>query len=319
MPGPKSPNTPNSSAESADSGEKTQVLKGDQETLNREIQKLRDQDACLIVIRGPRQGFRYFVTHPDMAIGRDATAEISISDPSISRKHAKVLKTPNGIQLTDLGSANGTVINGAKIGANETVTLAKEDMIKLGNTILKFLPAGELEILVYGHLSTAAHTDPLTKIYNKGYLDEALEAECKRARALHTELSLLFLDLDHFKKINDTYGHDAGDFVLREFTQLVRPLLPKPKDVFARFGGEEFVILLSHTSLQAAQSFAESLRAAIQAHQFVYEGKRIQVTASFGVAEMTATISTPQSLIKHADQALYRSKQEGRNRVTIAT
>jgi two-component system, cell cycle response regulator len=195
------------------------------------------------------------------------------------------------------------------------VILAKEDMIKLGNSIFKFLPAGELEILFYGNLGSAAHTDALTRIYNKGYLLEALDAEFKRAKALHTDFSVLFFDLDHFKKVNDTHGHDAGDYVLKEFANIIRTGYLRPKDIFARYGGEEFCVLLANTNGKAALSQAEKMRAAVESHAFIYEGKRLPITTSMGVAELSSGIESAQTLLKAADKALYAAKQSGRNRV----
>ncbi|MBI2711370.1 MAG: GGDEF domain-containing protein [Bdellovibrio sp.] len=306
----------NSSDESTD---KTTVLLGDQSTLKAELQKAKEQEACLIIIRGSPQGHRFFLTAPEMTIGRDPGVEISVADQSISRKHAKVSKEGGGVKLTDLGSSNGTFVNDKKVDSGASVILVKEDMVKVGNTILKFLPAGELEILFYGNLGSAAHTDPLTRIYNKGYLLEALEAEFKRAKALHTEFSVIFFDLDHFKKVNDTYGHDAGDYVLKELTNLIRTGHIRPKDIFARYGGEEFVILLGNTPAKGAQEIAERIRLAVETHAFVYEGKRLPVTTSMGVSELRADIESSSTLLKAADKALYAAKTGGRNRVVLAT
>ena len=297
--------------------EKTTVLQGDQETLKRELQKAKEQEACLIIIRGTPQGHRFFLTQPEMTLGRDSTADITLNDQGISRKHAKVVKSNGKVLLSDLGSSNGTSINDKKLGPGEAVALSKEDMVKLGNTILKYLPAGELEILFYGNLGSAAHMDALTKVYNKGYLLEALDAEFKRAKALHTEFSLIFFDLDHFKKINDTYGHDAGDFVLKELSQLVRTRCIRPKDILARYGGEEFMVLLGNTNSSTAMEMGERIRSAVETHPFVYEGKRLPVTTSVGVAELDSQIESSTTLLKAADKALYAAKQGGRNRVVL--
>lgn len=302
-----------------DKTDRTEVLQGDPETLARELQKAKEHDACFIVIRGPGQGHRYFITQDEMTIGRDPSADITIVDPSISRKHSKIEKRGNSVLISDLGSANGTVVNGKKLPGEEQASLAKEDMIRLGNSILKFLPAGELEILMFGHLENEAHSDPLTKIYNKKYLLEALDAEFKRAKTLNNDFSILFFDIDHFKKINDTYGHDAGDYVLKEFTHLVKSKCIRPKDVFARYGGEEFVVLLLNTHAKKAAEIAESLRSQTESHAYIYEGQRIQVNASVGVAELNSMIDSPQALLKVADKALYSSKQNGRNQVTVAS
>ncbi len=302
-----------------DVGEKTAVLHGDQETLNKELQRAKEQEACLIIIRGTPQGHRFFLTAPEMILGRDPSADVSIVDQGISRKHARVARVGEKVVIEDLGSSNGTFVNDQKLEPGKKLELNKEDMIKMGASILKFLPAGELEILFYGALGAAAHQDELTKIYNRAFLNEALAAEFKRARALHTDFSILFFDLDHFKKVNDTHGHDAGDYVLREFTNVVKMKFLRPKDIFARVGGEEFILLLANTAATAAQVIAEKIRAAVEAHSFVYDGKKIPVTTSMGVAELTATIESPQALMKTADKALYAAKTGGRNKVVVAT
>ena len=303
-----------------DSPERTAILGFDQETNNRELQKAKEQPACLILIRGTPQGHRYFITADEMIIGRDPTAEISILDSSISRKHARVTRNENVIQIEDLDSSNGTAVNGKKLTPGAVVKLEKEDLVKLGNSIVKYLPAGEIEIIFYGNLNQAANTDLLTKCFNKGYFLEAIDAEIKRAKALATKLSLIFLDLDFFKKVNDTYGHDGGDFVLKEFTNLVRSIgVLKQKDIFARYGGEEFCLLMPVTSGQEAAQVAEVLRGKTHGHEFIYEGTRIPVTSSFGVAELKYNHDTPQDLIKAADKALYESKQGGRNKVTLSS
>lgn len=299
-------------------GDRTAILGVDQETINRELQKAKEQPACLILIRGTPQGHRYFITQDEMIIGRDPTSDISISDPSVSKKHAKVTKEGSVIKLEDLGSSNGTVINGKKLSPGHVAKLAKEDMIKLGNSIVKYLPEGEIEIIFYGNLNAAANTDPLTKTFNKGYFLEAIDAEVKRAKALSNPLPLIFFDLDHFKKVNDTYGHEGGDYVLKEFAQLLRNIgIIKPKDIFARYGGEEFCLLMPGTTLQEAAQFAETIRGKVQTHTFTYENKRIPVTTSLGVSELRSDMESAQDLIKSADKALYESKSGGRNRVTV--
>ena len=299
--------------------DRTAILGFDQETINRELQKAKEQPACLILIRGTPQGHRFFLTADEMIIGRDPTADISIPDSSISRKHAKITREGSVIKIEDLGSSNGTAVNGKKLESGNVAKLAKEDLIKLGNSIVKYLPAGEIEIIFYGNLNQAANTDPLTKCFNKGYFLEAIDAEVKRAKALATKLALIFFDLDHFKKVNDTYGHEGGDFVLKEFTNLVRSSgLFKPKDIFARYGGEEFCLLMPTTSIEDAAQVAETIRGKIHSHAFMYEGQKIPVTTSLGVSELKPEFETPADLIKAADKALYESKQGGRNRVTVA-
>ena len=313
-----SPETPDGDAAPAEPLERTAQLCGDPDTLLQEMQKAREQDACLIIIRGKPQGHRFFLTRDEMVIGRDPATEICLADESISRRHAKLTRRGDAVLLTDLGSANGTYLNDRRVDQAYPVALTKEDMLRIGNCILKFLPAGELEIIFYGNLGAAAHTCALTRIYNKGYLLEALDAEFKRARALHTDFSLIFFDLDHFKKINDTFGHEAGDQVLKEITRLIRDEFLQTRDIFARYGGEEFTILLANRNAKLAADLAERIRAAVEAHPFLYEGERMPVTCSLGVATLAPGIESAAALLKAADKAGYASKQNGRNKVTVA-
>lgn len=306
-------------ADHDDDADRTKTIQWDSVTLNQDFEMAKKAPPCLLMIRGPFKKHRFLLNQPEMTVGRDPNADVSIPDPSVSRSHAKIITMPDGgIEVLDLGSSNGTLLNGTKLGPNETKPLAKEDMVRFGNTILKFLPAGELETLALGVLEDQANMDPMTQIFNKGYLMDALEVEFKRAKTLHNNLSMIFFDIDHFKQCNDTYGHDAGDYVLKELSTLVRNRFVRPKDIFGRYGGEEFMMLLLNTNSADAAKVAENIRASLEAHRFVYEGTRIPVTSSFGVAELTASIETSQTLIKVADKALYQSKENGRNQVTVS-
>jgi two-component system cell cycle response regulator len=298
--------------------DKTAMIGLDQETINRELQKAKESPDCFVIVRGNPMGHRFFLEKDESIIGRDPSADISISDQLVSRKHAKVVRSNGQVTLEDLKSSNGTVINGNRVEAGNPILLAKEDMIKLGNMVLKFLPAGHIEIVYYGNFNQKATIDALTQCFNKGYFLEAIEAEVKRAKALGNPLSLMFFDLDHFKKVNDTHGHDAGDYVLVEFSKLVRESgLYKQKDIFARYGGEEFCLLMPGSTKEDTAKVAEAIRAKIHTHEFTFKGVRIPVTTSLGVAEIKDDMGATE-LIKAADTALYTSKQSGRNRVTVA-
>lgn len=297
----------------------TQILEKTAQTLQEEYRQAKEKGACLIMIRGPLQGNQFFLSKHEMIIGRDPTADISVSDPSISRRHAKVSLQGEAVYLHDLGSANGTVVNGKKVESKAIISLAKEDMIRLGNSIFKYIPAGDVESLAWGHMDTQAHTDPLTRISNRRYLDTVLDAEFKRARTIHNDISVIYFDIDFFKKINDTYTHLAGDYVLRELTSLIQSKFIHGKNVFARYGGEEFVIMLANTAILKAREISENIRATVEAHPFIYNGKRIPTTISLGVAELTPQMDSPKALLKAADKALFESKANGRNRVTLAT
>lgn len=302
----------------AEDRDKTKVLSGDPETLAKELEKAKEQGACFIVVRGPKPGARYFPKSGVSTIGREPTVEISIPDPSVSRKHATVTVDGEQVTITDCGSANGTVINGRKIAQGASQLLQKEDIIRLGQTMIKFVPAGEVEALMYSQLELTANQDPLTKVFNRRYVDDVLGAEFKRAKALSSDFAIAIFDIDHFKKINDVMGHDAGDQVLKDFATLIKTKHTRPKDVFGRYGGEEFLMLFLNTSADAALAHAQDIRSAVEMYPFEYEGKRIPVTVSIGVADVNAAVESVTTLYKEADKALYRAKEGGRNRVEKA-
>jgi diguanylate cyclase (GGDEF)-like protein len=167
------------------------------------------------------------------------------------------------------------------------------------------------------HLST---TDGLTQISNRAFFDQSLQTEHRRATRMGTSLSVILFDIDHFKKINDTYGHPAGDECLRAIGEVLRAQVLRGEDVVARYGGEEFVLLRVNASLSNSIAVAEALRAAIENLCLEIDGQTIRFTASFGVAIDTPTgNSTAQDLVNDADKALYRAKSEGRNCVRVAT
>ncbi|MCW1752295.1 PleD family two-component system response regulator [Rhizobium acaciae] len=164
-----------------------------------------------------------------------------------------------------------------------------------------------------------AVTDPLTGLYNRRYLDNHLNVLFNRSMARGRPLSVLITDIDRFKQVNDTYGHDGGDEVLREFSNRVRSTI-RGADLACRYGGEEFVVVMPDTSPEIAAAVAERLRAAIENAPFMlkHSGEALNVTASFGIASRIASVLTPDQLMKQADLALYEAKNTGRNRVVAA-
>jgi two-component system cell cycle response regulator len=164
-----------------------------------------------------------------------------------------------------------------------------------------------------------AVTDPLTGLYNRRYLDNHLNVLFNRSMARGRPLSVLITDIDRFKHVNDTYGHDGGDEVLREFANRVRSTI-RGADLACRYGGEEFVVVMPDTSPEIAAAVAERLRAAIENAPFMlkHAGEALNVTASFGIASRITSVLTPDQLMKQADLALYEAKNTGRNRVVAA-
>ena len=163
-------------------------------------------------------------------------------------------------------------------------------------------------------LSTMAYTDSLTHIYNRLHFAHFLDAEIDKAKRYGSTFSIIFFDLDHFKDVNDNFGHLAGDEVLEKITEIVSSA-NRSADIFARYGGEEFIILASETNLSGAMIHAERLRNDIEKHEFKNVG---HITSSFGVTEFNAEKDDVESLFERVDIALYMAKENGRNRVEKA-
>ena len=270
----------------------------------------------LIVLLGSNVGetFRLDPTQGHILVGRAPTSTIRFNDDGVSRKHAQMRLLPSGEWcIEDLGSANGTHVNGERVVVR---TLSDNDKIALGpGTLLKFTFHDELEENFQRQMYDAALRDGLTKAFNRKYFLSRLDTELAYARRHHAPLSLVMLDVDHFKKINDTYGHVAGDSVLVTLSQLVLKTI-RTEDVFARYGGEEFAVICRGVARDQACVLAERLRQLVAASPFDAAGRKIPVSISVGVAGMPEfAAESSLQLIAAADEALYGAKRSGRNRV----
>lgn len=271
--------------------------------------------AALLVVGGDLNGTIFDLTDKVIGIGRNADNQIALEFNGISRYHFKLHVSGETHVVEDCGSKNGTYLNNKKIEA--LTPLAKGDIIKVGSIALKYLPKGDPERLTYDKLNLEANTDKHTGCYNKTYFNNKITLEVNKSKVTGEPLSLIIFDLDHFKKLNDNFGHDAGDFVLKEMAQLIRTGGIRENDTFARYGGEEFVVLLPKTNLKQSFEIAERLRKLVENHQFIYDGKRLPVTASIGVADYRQGVNTGTDLFKRADEAVYKSKEGGRNQVNF--
>ncbi|MFA6236450.1 MAG: GGDEF domain-containing protein [Bacteriovorax sp.] len=269
--------------------------------------------AALLVVGGDLNGTIFDLIEPQVGIGRNADNTIALEFNGVSRYHFKLLASGESHILEDCGSKNGTYLNNKKV---ESLTpLAKGDIIKIGSIALKYLPKGDPERLTYDKLNLEANTDKHTGCFNKTYFNNRIAIEVNKCKVTGEPLSLVLFDLDHFKKLNDGYGHDAGDYVLKEMAGVIRANGIREQDVFARYGGEEFVILLPKTNLKQSFEIAERLRKLIENKEFLYDGKRLPVTASIGVADYRQGVITGTDLFKRADDAVYKAKEGGRNQV----
>jgi two-component system, cell cycle response regulator len=274
------------------------------------------QNAYLVVMAGSNVGEMYKLDKDQVVIGRGDKADLRLLDDGISRDHARVVKGGAETVLEDMGSTNGTYCNGARVTRQ---ALSEGDKILLGSTtILKFTYQDQLDEAFQRQMSESALRDGLTRAYNKRYLTERIDSELQFALRHDTPLSLIFLDIDHFKRINDVHGHQAGDHVLVQLATLAMSILGED-EVFARYGGEEFAVISRGMEIGAAQALSERIRASVEAHPFVFGDVTIPVTISIGVSRAPGPgIATSIDLVARADEALYAAKRAGRNRVCPA-
>jgi two-component system cell cycle response regulator len=271
--------------------------------------------AYLVVLAGVSAGEMFKLQLDTTIIGRGPKVAVRLNDEGVSREHCQLVREGEKIVLEDLGSTNGTFCNGIRVDRRE---LADGDKIMVGSTtILKFTYHDYLDEVFQRQMYESALRDGLTKVFNKKYFTDYLEKEFAYAARHNSPLALIFLDLDFFKRINDTHGHPAGDFVLSELSQLMATLV-RTEDVLARFGGEEFTVLCRGTDLGGAKIVAERLRKTVEAHTFSFGSKTIPVTISLGIAAIPdGGINDHSAFLAASDKALYEAKRTGRNRVCL--
>jgi len=272
-------------------------------------------DVFLVVMSGFSLGSVFQLTHQPSLIGRDDDAGIPIVDGGVSRHHAAVTwdNSSGSYRIMDLGSRNGTVVNGERLLAPRL--LDRGDKIHLGvETILRVSFADEPETRYAKAMQNQIVRDSLTGVFNRRYFNERLDTEVAFSRRHQVPLSLLLLDLDHFKRVNDNYDHQTGDAVLRQFSRLVGRCV-RSEDVFARYGGEEFVLICRDTDEKLAALLGDRIRAQTEQTSFRFGGHSIPLTVSIGVACIGPNLHNSAALVTAADRALYRAKNDGRNRV----
>jgi diguanylate cyclase (GGDEF)-like protein len=269
--------------------------------------------ACLVIIYGADLGRRVQLDGSPLEIGRSVKCDLPIDQESVSRKHAKLTWDGSRYKLTDLGSTNGSYVN------DDLCTeryLKDGDQLKIGRTILKFMTGDNIETAYHEEIYRLMTFDGLTQVHNKRHFHETLDREVSRSARYERPMSLVVFDIDHFKKVNDTHGHLAGDALLRQLASLVRGRIRR-EDLFARVGGEEFAVLLPEIDAEGAAQFAEKIRRLVEMQTFHFEEVHLRITLSLGIAELGPSLTSGEALYKAADAALYAAKQHGRNRVEI--
>jgi two-component system cell cycle response regulator len=250
------------------------------------------------------------------SMGRHPTNQLPIDDDSISRFHARFTRENGEYYVEDLGSRNGTFVQGKRVAR---VAIKDDDWVQLGARVsFRFALTDSRQEGLLRKLYESSTRDALTGAYNRRHFEDRLRAEIAFAVRHATDCGLLLLDLDHFKRVNDTHGHPAGDEVLRHLTNIAGSTL-RTEDVFARFGGEEFAVILRGASTRGAGRLAERLREALAQQHASHQGREIPATVSVGCAALSCcTKPTAEELVAVADRRLYRAKQAGRNRVVAS-
>ncbi len=309
------PDGPQDLAETSDA---TMIVSTDELRQAQQQHTRQAEQAYLIVISGPHVGTMFKIDDTQATVGRSSKADLYVNDVGISRKHAQLISYGDDVFIEDLQSANGTFLNGAPVDRRQQ--LQDGDKITLGSTtILKFTYHDELDETFQKEMFDAALRDGLTGAYNKNYLMNHLNTELAFALRHKTPLSVIMYDVDKFKPVNDTYGHLAGDAILKRLAELSISTL-RSDDIFARYGGEEFTIVSRGVMAAEAAIIAERLRHIVERTDFVFDGQHIPITISLGVAAMPEiSVTTPEGLIGAADKALYEAKNGGRNQVRVAS
>jgi diguanylate cyclase (GGDEF)-like protein len=268
--------------------------------------------ACLTVMTGGGAGRTIPLDEGSFVVGRSRSCAVHLLDTGVSRVHCRIVVESDTCHVEDIGSRNGTLVNGMPV---RRARLSPGDRIQIGDAVLQLDLVDEAEETLARSLFEASTRDPLTRAYNRRYFMTRLEAELSYARRHKSGLGVILLDLDHFKAVNDTWGHATGDLVLRAVVDELERTL-RSEDLLTRYGGEELAVLARVGSNDELNRFAERLRARIEALRVPCGGGALGVTVSVGVAAIDECADgSGDDLIGMADRRLYRAKLLGRNRV----
>ncbi len=290
--------------------------------MQRPERQLEDLRPALVFLSGELIAVPIPLEREEVILGRSLGADVRINDYKASRQHAKVCKVFNpdtrvhDYVLTDFGSRNGTYLNGQRVSE---VTLQNGDKITIGEHILRFDLLDEIDREYQRQIHRLISHDDLTGLLSSRSFFSELRREAAKAKAEGMPMCVLMMDIDHFKLVNDTYGHLTGSKTIEEVGECIMNCV-RSGDAAARFGGEEFAAFLLDADIAQAMIAAERIRSIIEAREFSVirngrAGATHRITISIGISSFPDDSHDPIELVEMADSALYRAKREGRNRV----
>jgi two-component system cell cycle response regulator len=277
-----------------------------------------EKQGTLTVLLGAQVGAAFALNSRAILIGRNPRAQVPVEDDGVSRSHARIFRRADGAyEIEDTTSTNGTFVDDLRVEGR--VQLQDGARVRIGNTLLRFALQDEIEWEASKRVYEASVRDGLTRAFNRRYFEERLISEFAFAARHGSALCVLLVDIDEFKRVNDRYGHQCGDLVLRTIGAELRTAL-RTEDVLARYGGEEFAVLARGIAASGARMLAERLRSTVERARMEWEGQPIAVTISVGMAHnhSGAAATDPHRLVAAADKALYAAKGAGRNRIEVA-
>lgn len=269
----------------------------------------------LVVVLGDDVGKRARVSGSSFSIGRSSRTDLVLADPRVSSQHALLEDRGDGWALVDLGSTNGSAVNGERV---DEWLLRSNDKIEVGDTVLRFELQDAADEAYDELVQRLIHVDDLTGLYLRRRFDDELEGLLASARDETSPLGMLVMDLDGLKAINDAHGHLFGAYVIAESGKQIGATLPAG-GIAARFGGDEYVAACPGLGLEETEAVAARILDAIQTHAFVKDGITLRPGISIGVAVFPDHAEDAVTLFRCADAALYEAKRSGKNRVAISS
>src|SRR5262245_45908732 len=292
-----------------------ETVKLNVEEVRESIARAQRKQAALVVLQGSESEIgTHVMLDRSVTIGRDPKTELPLQDEGISRRHCRIFfdKEKNAFFIEDLRSTNGTLLNGKRLQA--TKRLEAGDRVFLGACVVKFTYSDALEVGYHAQMDVLVGTDDLTGLIAKRRFDAAYVRAVDEARRVRAPLAVMMLDLDGLKQINDTHGHPVGAHTIAEAGKLIGQVV-SPHGAACRFGGDEFAAFLPGLGKRDGARVGESIRACVAGHRFEKDGVVVRPTISIGVSAYPEDGATAELLLRHADEALYRAKNSGRDRV----